>query len=74
MQWAALICTFLSIYLMGRKLLLGPVIGVLGSVFWLVYGLTLNDLALILTNTGIGLLSMRTVWLWYNEPRSKVMA
>lgn len=67
MQWVALGCTFLSIYLMGRKLLLGPAVGAVGALFWTLYGLSLADTALVLTNVGIGLLSLRTLFLWYKD-------
>lgn len=66
-DWLGVACTIVSIWLMGRKHLAGPLIAVLGSIAWLVYAAQQEAMSLALVNAVIGALSIRTAYLWYKE-------
>ncbi len=66
-DWAAMVFTFASLYLLGNKVRTGFLLGVLANFFWFGYGYMTDSIANMMCSTVIVLLQVRG---WRNWGRS----
>ena len=62
-DWAATLFTFASLYLLGNKMRMGFLLGVLANFFWFSYGFMTDSIANMVCSTVIVLLQIRG---WHN--------
>ena len=58
-DWAAMVFTFASLYLLGNKVRAGFLLGVVANFFWFGYGFMTDSIANMLCSTVIVLLQLR---------------
>ncbi|MFP4106754.1 MAG: nicotinamide mononucleotide transporter [Phycisphaerae bacterium] len=67
-DWTALILTFVSIYMLGRKSKWGFVFGIGASLCWLTFGIMVESVANVAANVIFIALHIRGWWKWTREP------
>ena len=63
-DWAAMMFTFASLYLLGNKMRSGFLLGVLANFFWFSYGFMTDSIANMACSTVIVVLQFRGWRLW----------
>ncbi len=66
-DWAAMACTFLTIYYLGKKQRIGFVYGMGSNVFWAVFGIMAGSLANPISNCILIVLNTRGYLRWKAE-------
>ena len=66
-DWAAMVFTFLSIYLLGNHNRIGFIMGIGANVFWLGYGFMTESLANMLCSVVVMLLQFRGWQKWARD-------
>ncbi len=64
----AMIMTFWSIYAIGDKKDYGFLIGIVGNILWMAFGIMTTGVAIIIANIIIASLNARAYWNWEHEP------
>ena len=74
-DWAAMVFTFASLYLLGNKVRTGFLLGVLANFFWFGYGYMTDSIANMMCSTVIVLLQVRGWRNWGrdSEPEPKAV-
>ena len=70
-DWAAMVFTFASLYLLGNKVRAGFLLGVVANFFWFGYGFMTDSIANMLCSTVIVLLQLRGWHNWGMETKSE---
>ena len=70
-DWAAMVFTFASLYLLGNKVRAGFLLGVVANFFWFGYGFMTDSIANMLCSTVIVLLQLRGWRNWGMETKSE---
>ncbi|MDE2680251.1 MAG: nicotinamide mononucleotide transporter [Verrucomicrobiota bacterium] len=71
-DWAAMVFTFLSIYLLGNLNRLGFVMGIAANIFWFSYGYMTESLANMLCSMVVMLLQFRGWQKWTRESEKSI--
>ena len=66
-DWAATITAMLTIYLLGRKMRSGFLIGVLSSLLWLIFNGMVASVAGVLANIILVFINLQGYWKWARE-------
>ena len=66
-DWAAMVFTFLSLYLLGNKSRTGFVMGIIANVFWFSYGYLTGSVANMFCSSVVIYLQARGWVHWGNE-------
>ncbi len=64
-DWAAMIFTFINLYLLGNKNPKGFIFGFLSNICWAVFGLLAGSVANILANIVFFGMNVRGLYNWY---------
>ena len=70
-DWAAMVFTFASLYLLGNKMRSGFLLGVLANFFWFSYGFMTDSIANMACSTMIVLLQVRGWRNWGRDSEPK---
>lgn len=68
-DWAAITCVFLQLYLLGNKNPAGFVFGMFGSFFWTTFGIMVGSIATPLANIIFFSLNARGLYKWYKDKK-----
>lgn len=63
-DWAAMACTFLTIYYLGKKQRIGFAYGMASNVFWAIFGIMAGSLANPISNCFLIALNIRGWLKW----------
>lgn len=67
MDWFLSVITMIYLYLMGKKTIWGPVLGVFAQLFWIYFSITSKNYGLIVCSIGIMVIQINNVRLWGNK-------
>ncbi len=69
LDWAAMITTFISLYLLGNKMRAGFLVGIGANCFWLGYGFLSASIANMLASCVVAALQYRGWLRWASEDK-----
>jgi hypothetical protein len=69
-DWLAMFCVFLTMYLLGNKNKLGFVCAIIGCIFWIIYGVMVDSIAQIIANLILIVINTRSLIKWIKVPAS----
>lgn len=72
LDWAAMVLTFVSLYLLGNRNRLGFVMGIGANFFWFSYGFMSGSLANMLCSVVVMLLQFRGWQKWNRDAQAEV--
>lgn len=69
-DWAAMVITFVAIYLLGNKRREGFACMIAANLFWVVFGVLAKSYAMIVANIGFAVMNVRGYMKWSREDTS----
>ena len=70
MEWLAIVLSLSAVWLLGKEVIWGWAASFLGSACWLYYGVTLNDMALMVSSTAFMALALRGYYKWSHPEKA----